>query len=201
MVGPDWFWVGAAVKQHKEKPTPLSFFPRNTGQKKKINLELEAEYWLKPTLNYEQMPCLPVFNSFIFKGHSSRKVLPKRYPALSSIFTPNTELWGSWTLANMRSQKDLFLYQLQRGRKWGWAKDVRYQMVRAITVNGWNYPPKQVRLEGFLGKYWTSQAEYFSACQHKRIKVSSGEKLKIWTHTVKENRINKIHSLLKLESK
>lgn len=35
MVGPDWFWVGAAVKQHKEKPTPLSFFPRNTALKKK----------------------------------------------------------------------------------------------------------------------------------------------------------------------
>lgn len=47
---------------------------------------------MKLTFNYEQMPCLPVFNSFNIKVHRSRKVLPKRYPALSFIFAPNTEL-------------------------------------------------------------------------------------------------------------
>lgn len=109
----------------------LETLPRKNTQ------ELEADYWLKPTLNYEQMLCIPVFNSFNIKGHRSRKVSPKRYPALSSIFTPNTELWGSWTLANTKSQKGLFPYQLQREHKWGWAKDVRYQMVSESNNSEW----------------------------------------------------------------
>lgn len=146
------------------------------------------------------MPCHPVFNSLNIKGHVSTKVLPKRYPALSFIFSPDTELWGSWTLANMRSQKGLFIYQLQREHKWGWAKDVRYQMVSESSNSEWvKLSTQAAKTRRIPREILNKPGRIFQCISAQQKKVSSGEKLNVWTHTVKENRINKIHSPLNLQ--
>lgn len=109
MVGPDWFWVGAAVKQHKEKPTPLSFFPRNTALKKKKkirSLKLNIDWNLLWTMS----KCLA---SQCLILSSLRAIVVERYylkdTQLSHPFLPLTqsseahELWQTWEVKRISS--------------------------------------------------------------------------------------------------
>lgn len=169
MVEHDWFWVGATVKQHKEKPTPLCFFSRNTALKKIKSLKMNIDWNLLWTMS----KCLATQCLILW---TLRATWVQRYylkdTQLSHSFSVLTqsseahELRQTWEVKRVSSYTNCKENINEDGQR---MSDIKWQ-VRAVTVNGWNYPPKQQRLEGFLGKYWTSQAEYFSAYQHNRKK-------------------------------